>query len=199
MEVAMKTQFIGAVSTILLILFFSLNPAFCSDEAKCECDFDTTSYTAECDCSFACAVVMKEGKHCSIVCDGEPKAAAEGNMAVFGTPKEYLKGMAYFKDTLFMDGFSAFNNPKFSKKSLPMFVRSAYIGAEFISPGEKKYLDDFVYKVFSEYEKEIWENFTNKDTKGFEKQFPDGKLGVVKYKGIKLGLPGYSIKFFYQD
>ena len=199
MEVSVKTQSIAAISVILLILFFSSNPAFCSDEPKCECDFDSAAYTAKCDCAFACAVVMKEGKHCSIVCDGEPKAAAEGNMAVFGTPKEYLKGMAYFKDTLFMDGFSAFNNPKFSKKSLPMFVRSAYIGAEFISPGEKKYLDDFVFKVFSEYEKEIWKNFINKNTKGFEKQFPSGKLGVVKYKGIKLGLPGYSIKFSYQD
>jgi hypothetical protein len=71
-----------------------------------------------------------------------------------------------------------------------------YIGAEFISPDEKKYLDNFVIKVFSEYEKEFWENFTDKDSKGFEKHFMSGKRGVVKYKGIKLYLPGYGIKFF---
>ena len=195
----MKTQSIAAISAILLIVFFSLNPAVCSDEPKCECDFDSPAYTAKCDCAFACAVATKKGKHCSIVCDGEPKAVAKGNMAVFGTPKEYLKGMASFKGTLFTDGFSAFNNPKFSKKSLPMFVRSAYIGAEFISPGDKKYLDDFVSKVFSEYDKEIWENFIHEYKKGFKKQFPGGKQGMAKYKVIKLGLPGYSIKFFYQD
>jgi hypothetical protein len=74
-----------------------------------------------------------------------------------------------------------------------------YIGAEFISPDEKKDLDDFVYKVFSECEKDIWENFTNKYAKGFEKQVPGGKQSVVKYKGIKLDLPVYGIKFFYQD
>lgn len=199
MEFAMKNQSVAAILFILLVHFFPINPAFCSDEAKCECDFDSAAYTAKCDCAFACAVVMKGGKHCSIVCDGEPKAVAKGNMAVFGTPEEYLTGMAKLKSIVSMEGFTVFNNPKFLKKSLPMFVRSAYIGADFISPDEKKDLDNFVIKVFSEYEKEIWENFTDKDSKGFEKHFMSGKRGVVKYKGIKLDLPGYGIKFFYQD
>jgi len=195
----MKNQSFAALLFILLVHFFPINPVFCSDEAKCECDFDSAAYTAKCDCAFACAVVMKEGKHCSIVCDGEPKAAAKGNMTVFGTPEEYLKGMAKLKGIVSMGGFSAFSNPTFSKKSLPMFVRSAYIGADFISPGEKKYLDDFVIKVFSKYDKEIWTNFTNQYSKGFKKVFSSGKLGMVKYKGIKLGLPAYTIKFCYKD
>jgi hypothetical protein len=46
MEFAMKNQSVAAILFILLVHFFPINPAFCSDEAKCECDFDTASYTA---------------------------------------------------------------------------------------------------------------------------------------------------------
>ena len=194
----MKTQFIGAVSTILLILFFSSNPAFCSDEAKCECDFDTTSYTAECDCAMACAVAMDRGKYCSIVCDGAPTNATDGNKAVFGNSRQYLAEMASIRREMFSGGYRvpmAADNNYFRDRALPRLFRSSYISAPFLTEEEVVKLDNQVNKAFSKFQNEIWKHFVNEGKERFEKQL-DGKDSIeVTYKTIRLRTPLYTFKF----
>ena len=47
-------------------------------------------YTAECDCALLCAVAVKDGKECNIVCDGSPQKAEKGNKKAYGELKAYL-------------------------------------------------------------------------------------------------------------
>lgn len=193
----MKYKSLLILSLITFLFFFGLIVRADSDNNECKCDFDTTTYTAECDCAFACAVFMENGKHCNIVCDGSASNVGKGNPAVFGDPPGYLTEMASIKNYLLSVGFKTFLDQSFAKHALPRLLRSAYIGASFISPETKYEIDSLVENTFSTFGRQIRNSFTDPYGKGFTKEFQAGNVITVSYKTIKLNTPKYNIRLLY--
>ena len=180
---------------IAALLFFITNLLNAKpNNAECKCEFDTTKYTAECDCALTCAVAVENGKNCNIVCDGSPTTAESGDYKLFGEPAAYLEKMASIKKYIVSAGFMAFHDTSFAQKALPRLLRSAYIGASFISHDEKKELDTLVHKVFLKFGQQIRSYIIQKNKGVFEKEFKDGNRIMVSYKLIKLTVPNYKIR-----
>lgn len=191
-----RKYFFTFLLTTLLFFFTSLLKAKSKDD-ECKCDFDTATYTAVCDCVLTCAVAIKNGKNCNIVCDGSPATAEPGNYRLFGKPFAYLKEMASIRHNISSAGFMAFRNTSFAQKALPSLLRSAYIGASFISPEKKQELDTLVHEVFSKFDEQI-RSYLIQENKGvFEKEFKDGNRIMVSFKLIKLTVPNYKVRLLF--
>ena len=178
---------------ILNLILLTLPQTVFSKDPKCECDFDTPSYTAECDCALACAVAMEGGKKCNIVCDGSPASAEHGYHQAFGRPTAYLEKMNSIKGAMLAVGFNAFRNSGFTQDALPNLLRSSYIGASFISSEKKIEIDKIVNDTFRKYSREISQSFTVKDNKPFEKKLKDGTQIEASFKKINLVILNYNI------
>lgn len=179
-------------------LIFYANPLSAeSRQSECKCDFNTPEYTAECDCAFACAVAVQDGKHCNIVCDGSPSGVERGNYRVYGEPHIYLNDMRAISTRLMSAGFKAFDDWSFSKHSIPRLLRSAYIGSLFISSERKYEIDTFVEKIFSKFGNDVVTSFTKQYGKPFKKEFIDVGWIEASYKLIRMNLPKYKIRLLY--
>ena len=184
--------------SLATFLFCSTNPLKAkSNDEECKCDFNTSEYTAECDCALTCAVAVENGKNCNIVCDGSPATAEPGDYKLFGEPAAYLEKMASIKKYIVSAGFMAFRNTSFAQKALPRLLRSAYIGASFISPDKKQELDTLVHEVFSKFGRQIRTSLIHEHKGVFEKEFKDGNRIMVSYKVIKLTVPNYKVRLLF--
>lgn len=191
-------KYIVIVASVLFLL--AQLPSAFADEQGCECDFDTTSYSAECDCALACAVAVKDGKHCNIVCDGAPKNAAAGDTKAFGSREKYFYQMDSFRVEMLSkpSRFFSVYNETIGLVALPRLLRSSYIGAIFLSDQEKVKLDKLVSNIFSKDGKEIWQYFTvpGKGVLKKDKKQTDGSLSIeVSYLVMKLSTSTYTLKF----
>jgi len=186
------------VLSLAMCFFFFVNPSEAKiNDNDCKCDFDTSEYTAECDCAFACAVAVKDGKKCNIVCDGSVTNVEPGNYMVFGNPTAYLNEMSSIRRYILSVGFDAFRDRSFAERALPRILRSAYIGALFISPKGKRELDTIIDKVFSYFGIEVRESFTNKYGRVFKKEFQRGDWITASYKKIQLTIRDYNIRLVF--
>ena len=133
------------VACSILLSIFSLLTASQSLtqnlEDKCFCKFDTDNYKAKCDCAILCAVAVKEGKDCNIVCDGSISSAITG-ADYFGERRNYLDEMSNIILFATRNGFNSFKDSFFSERALPRLIRSAYINTDFIGIEKKIELDN---------------------------------------------------------
>jgi len=177
-----------AISLLIIDIF----TAYSSD---CKCDFDTSRYSAECDCALTCSIAMEGNRHCYIVCDGVPRNAAGGLEQLYGSPYSYVSDMRKIKSQMFTRGFAVFQNRSFARWALPRLLRAAYIGAPFVDAPAKRELDRQVRKVFLKFGEEIWGYFIGKYSGVLEADL-NGEIQIrVTLKTIKLILPShYSLK-----
>lgn len=110
-------------------------------EDKCFCKFDTDNYKAKCDCAILCAVAVKEGRDCNIVCDGTVSSAINGS-DYFGGRRKYLDDVSNIIQFATRNGFKSFQDSYFSELALPKLIRSAYVNADFIEIDKKGELDN---------------------------------------------------------
>lgn len=133
---------------IVFILCFIPGISHSLDCGICECCFDSPDYKANGKCDLTCTVYMDTPQQCSIVCDGSARNVSSGDVKIFGSSSTYLMKMNRIRENLHQNGFQTFKNMSGAISTLPMLLRSGYIGQSFVSPDVKKEIDKQIHMLF---------------------------------------------------
>jgi len=135
--------------TVPCIFFISLSifPSLAYPSDSCECDFDTTKYTAKCSCYAVCAVTTKNSRECKITCDGKSETK-EGDTKLYGALPQFRENIEKIMNQIYKKGLNAYYDASFIKYAMPRLIRTSYLSADFLSDFQAIKIDQIINYIF---------------------------------------------------
>jgi len=168
-----------------------------AQQDPCKCVFDTTAYSAECECALTCSQSNSGKRHCKIVCDGKVRNAYN-RQSDFGSWNKYQGDLEEIIAKVRLQGFRIFSDNKFAREALPKLLRAGYIDASFISDIDKVQLDYILKIVFERTFRNIQGAFVCNNNVEFKQTIDKAQI-YVRLKYIEVFVEQFQLRLIYMQ
>ena len=149
------------ISIVVILSFLFLFSTVFTGKARavsCSCDFDTEKYSAIAEGEGYCSATTKEGKHCTVVFNGNvKKTAMVERSSVYGPFDKYVSHLeAINREIRSATPVVLMSESKWVLTNLPLMIRSSYAAAPFIDHKERETLDITLKDLFWKFDKQIF-------------------------------------------
>jgi len=177
----MKTSFYSFNVVLTLAVGWLLFPESAL-AARCDCKFDTSTYTSFAEGTGSCSQTTKQGKHCQISYNGNAtrRYSPQELYGDIATPNEYRQRLSDANRAV-SEGLINREPKVFVQRFLPLLIRASYVTAPFIEPSARTQLDTDLRQILEREPERIGRILTGESPPA---SFGSGRLKMNFRRGV---------------